>query len=177
MSETAVLRLGHRHARDRRVSTHLCLTARAFGADRVVFPELDDSIRDTVGDVVDRFGGSFRVEQRPDWRPLVREFPGPVLHLTMYGEPHTDVAAELGEGPVLLVVGAGKVPREVYELATRNVAVGHQPHSEIAALAALLDELEGPEALYAKREGAEVEIRPSGSGKDVRHPDRGDDPA
>ena len=34
--EVAVLRLGHRPGRDNRMTTHVGLTARALGADRVI---------------------------------------------------------------------------------------------------------------------------------------------
>ena len=43
---------------------------------------------------------------------------------------------------LLVVVGAEKVPREIYELADYNVGVGSQPHSEISALAILLDRIQ-----------------------------------
>lgn len=32
----AVLRLGHRKKRDARVTTHVCLAARAFGASKII---------------------------------------------------------------------------------------------------------------------------------------------
>lgn len=171
--EVTVLRLGHRAAHDRRISTHVCLTARAFGADRVVIPEADAALVASIEDVVERFGGDFAVETQEAWRPLVREFPGPSLHLTMYGQPHDEVVDELDDPEqALLIVGAEKVPSDVYDLATHNVAVGNQPHSEIAALATVLYELQGAEALYAERPGAEIAIDPSERGKDVRQQDR-----
>jgi tRNA (cytidine56-2'-O)-methyltransferase len=173
MTAVTVLRLGHRPAHDRRISTHVCLTARAFGADRVVIPGADRDLQASVEDVVDRFGGDFALETREAWRPLIREFPGPSLHLTMYGQRHHEVLDELAEPEeVLCVVGAEKVPSEVYDLVTHNVAVGNQPHSEIAALATMLHGLQGPEALYADRPGAEIAIEPSKRGKDVRQLDR-----
>lgn len=173
MTELTVLRLGHRPAHDRRISTHVCLTARAFGADRVVFPEVDDSLRSSVEDVVDRFGGDFQIEEKESWRPLVREFDGPCLHLTMYGARHTQVLEDVDvEDDVLVIVGAEKVPADVYDLATHNVAVGNQPHSEIAALSTVLYKLRGPEVLYEPREGARIRIEPSKEGKDVREVDQ-----
>ncbi len=173
MSGLTVLRLGHRPARDRRISTHVCLTARAFGADRVVFPKLDASLQDTVEDVVERFGGSFAVEERSSWRALLRDFEGPILHLTMYGSPHTEAIEDVQAAEdAMVVVGAEKVPADVYDLATHNVAVGNQPHSEIAALSTVLYELFGSEPLYRDREGAQLVIEPSDRGKDVRHLDR-----
>jgi len=173
-TEVTVLRLGHRPAHDRRISTHVCLTARAFGADRVVLPNADRDLQASVEDVVDRFGGDFELVGDESWRPLIREFPGPSLHLTMYGQRHTEVLAELDEpDEALLVVGAEKVPSEVYDLVTHNVAVGNQPHSEIAALASMLEGIVGSEALYADRPGAEIKIEPAERGKDVRQQDRG----
>jgi tRNA (cytidine56-2'-O)-methyltransferase len=38
----------------------------------------------------------------------------------------------------LLIVGGSKVPREYYEIANCNVAVGNQPHSEVAAISIVL---------------------------------------
>lgn len=169
VDEVSVLRLGHRPQRDKRLTTHLGLTARAFGADRLILTREDAKVAASIEDVAKRFGGGFDVEVREDWRAVIRGFDGPTLHLTMYGEQHTDVLDGL-EAPerVLLVVGAEKVPGDVYELVTHNVAVGNQPHSEVAALATMLYGFRGPEALYADREGAELVIEPSAQGKRVR---------
>lgn len=168
MGEVTVLRLGHRVAHDRRISTHVCLTARAYGADRIVFPEAAEEVRSTLEDVRERFGGTFTVEQEPSWRPLIRDHDGPSLHLTMYGQRHDEALAEIDtDADLLVIVGAEKVPADVYELASHNVAVGNQPHSEVAALGTVLHEICGPEALYEDREGAQIRIRPSREGKQV----------
>ncbi len=63
-----VLRLGHRPQRDKRITTHVCLTARALGARRVRIAEADDSIARTVTGVASRFGGDFAVETGTGWR-------------------------------------------------------------------------------------------------------------
>ena len=66
----------------------------------------------------------------------------------------------------MVIVGAEKVPGEVYEMVNFNVAVGNQPHSEIAALAVFLDR-------YLKRKGLEkdfkgkIKIIPCKKGKKV----------
>ncbi|MHC1589292.1 MAG: RNA methyltransferase, partial [Methermicoccaceae archaeon] len=57
-----------------------------------------------------------------------------------------------------------KVPREVYELSDYNVAVGNQPHSEVAALAVMLDRLL-PHATERTFEDAMLEIEPSNGEK------------
>ena len=64
----SVLRLGHRRERDKRITSHLGLTARAFGADEVVLAgEEDPSALETWRSVTERFGGSFncRYETKP----------------------------------------------------------------------------------------------------------------
>src|SRR5947209_5285614 len=140
----AVLRLGHRPARDKRVTTHVALTARAFGADAVLVSTRDAGLERGLRSVTARFGGPFEVRTGVPWRETLRGWDGPILHLTMYGEPLDDVLPRIPRSAnLLLVVGAEKVPRAVFDLATFNVAVGNQPHSEVAALAVFLDRLLG----------------------------------
>lgn len=138
-----VLRLGHRRARDARLSTHVCLTARAFGAQRVVVAEKDSTLEKTIEDVTKRFGGPFEIRTGVAWKPYLREWKkrGRIVHLTMYGEAFEAVAKKVGGEDVLVVVGSEKVPPDIYDLADFNVAIGNQPHSEVAALAVFLDRL------------------------------------
>ncbi len=65
---------------------------------------------------------------------------------------------------LLVVVGAEKVPREVYEIADYNVGVGNQPHSEVAALAVFLDRLLDGEGLRRDFENAKLRIIPQERG-------------
>ncbi len=165
--EVFVLRLGHRAGRDKRITTHVGLVARAFGARGIFLSgDRDPQVEESLRDVVRRWGGDFLVEYRGDWRRVIREWPGIKVHLTMYGLPFEDRLKEI-KGKVLVIVGAEKVPPEVYELADYNLAVGNQPHSEVGALAVFLYSLLGPGALYKEREGAEVRIVPSERGKRV----------
>ena len=162
-----VLRIGHRPARDKRVTTHIALTARAFGAEKVLVDTRDTSLERTVRDVVRRFGGPFEIETGVTWRRILAEFGGPKVHLTMYGRPLDEVLREFPrQGPLLVVVGAEKVPAALYRLADWNVAVGSQPHSEVAALAVFLDRLFAGEGLRRPFRGR-LRIRPSARGKDV----------
>ena len=140
-----VLRLGHRPGRDKRVTTHVALTARAFGADSVIVSTKDAGLERTLRGVVSRFGGAFEFRTGVPWRGVITSWRGPVVHLTMYGESLEDALPRIPRGPdLLVVVGAEKVPRAVFDLATFNVSVGNQPHSEVAALAVFLDRfLEG----------------------------------
>lgn len=165
--EIVVLRLGHRPARDKRVTTHVCLTARAFGASRVLVSTRDGKVEASVRGVAARFGGGFEIETGVPWRRVLKEWRGTVVHLTMYGEPIDEVLPRIPRGDVLLVVGAEKVPGEVFALADLNVAVGNQPHSEVAALAVFLDRFLGGAGLRRAFRGP-LEILPARRGKVVR---------
>jgi len=68
--EVHVLRLGHRPRRDKRVSTHLALAARAFGARVVYFTTRDEDVGASVRDVVERWGGDFRLEYVENWKEI-----------------------------------------------------------------------------------------------------------
>ena len=169
-----VLRLGHRKDRDKRVTTHVGLVARAFGADGIILAgEYDEKVLKTWRDVTERWGGPFEVKYAESWRKILREWKerrGTIVHLTMYGVPVDDAVRVMKAKEVkniLVVVGAEKVPREVYELADYNVAVGNQPHSEIAALAIFLDRwFEGKE-LEKEFKDWSVRIEPNPRGKTV----------
>src|SRR3989442_8711868 len=161
-----VLRLGHRPARDKRVTTHVALTARALGADAILVSTRDRSLERTVRNVVDRFGGSFAITTGIPWRRTLKEWKGPKVHLTMYGLPLDKAAQRIGRDNLLVVVGAEKVPRDVYDLVDFNVAVGNQPPPEVAALAIFLDRLHGGRSLRGVA-AARVRIRPNPRGKSV----------
>ncbi len=161
-----VLRIGHRPARDKRVTTHVALTARAFGAERVLVDTKDAALEKTVRSLVVRFGGSFEIATGVAWRRVMKEFPGTKVHLTMYGLPLDDVLSKIPREDLLVVVGAEKVPADLYRLADVNVAVGTQPHSEVAALAVFLDRLLDGEGLRRELHGR-LQVRPSARGKDV----------
>lgn len=180
-ADVAVLRLGHRPGRDERTTTHVGLTARALGADRVVLAGHGASRAETIADITERFGGPFAVETTDEPMGWLGDREGAVVHLTMYGLPIQDIEAEVrdshGEGtPLAIVVGAEKVPFDVYERADWNVAVTNQPHSEIASLAVFLDRLfEGRELDQAWLD-ADREVVPQETGKLVeeRESDRTD---
>lgn len=163
-----VVRLGHRPGRDERTTTHVALVARAFGADRVVIPEGAGQASETVGDVCERFGGDIEVVTAS--RPLdhLETATAPIVHLTMYGQPVQSTVEEIAatiDKELIVAVGAGKVPGEVYDLARWNVAVTNQPHSEIAALGVFLDRFTDGAALSTDFEGAAVSVVPSAAGK------------
>lgn len=169
--EVVVFRLGHRPGRDDRMTTHVGLTARALGADRAVFAGDASQAAETVADITARFGGPFAVELTDEPKRVIREFPGTVVHLTMYGLAVQDVESEFrdahAEGSVMVVVGAEKVSFDVYEAADYNVAVTNQPHSEVAGLAVFLDRLFDGRELDRAWEGGDRRVVPTETGKQV----------
>jgi tRNA (cytidine56-2'-O)-methyltransferase len=163
----AVLRLGHRVGRDVRITTHICLAARALGADKVFLSgEKDDSIIRSIEGVVKRWGGKFELEYRKDWRAVIKGWKGKTVHLTMYGEllnQRIELLRE--EGDLLIIVGAEKVPSEVYRNADFNISVSGQPHSEVAALAIFLDRLFEGKELGKEFPNAKLRVIPQAHGK------------
>ncbi|WP_254523252.1 tRNA (cytidine(56)-2'-O)-methyltransferase [Natrinema caseinilyticum] len=172
-SEVAVLRLGHRPGRDERMTTHVGLTARALGADRVLFPDNAGQSLETVTDITDRFGGPFAAECTDSPHGVIRNWEGRVVHLTMYGERVQDVEADIRaahtdeDDALLLVVGSEKVSFDVYEEADWNVAVTNQPHSEVAGLAVFLDRLFEGRELERTWTDADRRVIPMETGKRV----------
>ncbi len=143
-----MLRLGHRPARDKRVTSHLALVARAFGANGFLLEGIcDPSVERTIERANRCWGEALgHYECNVSGKRLVREWKkegGEVIHLTMYGVPFWEVidVIRASPKPKLVVVGAEKVERYYYDEADYNVSVGLQPHSEIAALAIFLDRL------------------------------------
>ena len=166
MPEVYVLRLGHRPERDKRISTHVALTARAFGAKGIYFDKYDESVFNSIRDVVDRWGGDFFIEVA-NWKKLLKEFDGLKVHLTMYGIPLPEKLDEIKRAEkVLVIVGAEKVPREVFELSDLNISIGTQPHSEVAALAVFLEKVLGV-VFDLKFDNAKIRVIPSERGKIV----------
>ncbi len=168
-----VLRLGHRGDRDKRISTHVALTARALGADKIIFTVEDKDVDSSVKKVVENWGGDFKFTVEKNWRRYIREFKnrGIVVHLTMYGANVNEIMPEIRElskdKDILVIVGAEKVPKDVYELADYNISIGNQPHSEVAALAIFLDRLFEGKTLYRDFENAKIKIIPSNDKKVV----------
>ena len=140
--KSEVLRLGHRFFRDARISTHLALTARAFGADKIVYDVNATDVKDSVDAVTESWGGDFKVEFIDNPKKYITDFQGTTCHLTMYGELVNDVLPQVQKADnVLVIVGGNKVPADIYDLVDFNIGCGSQPHSEVAALAVFLDRL------------------------------------
>lgn len=131
--------------------------------------EEDPRLEEGIGDIVERWGGEFSIEYDSNWRGVVKQWKGNIVHLTMYGIPVEDGAPMISETeePLLVVVGGPKVPRDMYEHATWNVSVTNQPHSEVSALAIFMLLLQGEDALKHDFAGGSIKISPSERGKCV----------
>jgi tRNA (cytidine56-2'-O)-methyltransferase len=140
-----VLRLGHRAARDKRISTHCALVARALGADSLIYTgQRDSEMEASVRRVSEQWGGEFSIEHATSWRKVLKDFRGGSVHLTMYGLPIQQKIGEIRKQKNLLVlIGGEKVPMEIYHAADWNIAVTSQPHSEVGALSIFLHEFFG----------------------------------
>lgn len=171
MKRIVLLRLGHRPERDKRITTHVGLTARLLGAEGMLLASDDPGIVQTLEDVVQRWGGDFYVKNNVNFKQEIKEWKasgGKVCHLSMYGVNLPEVTSELKKcEQLMLVVGAEKVPPEVYQYADWNVAVGSQPHSEVTAVAITMDRIAESEPLEREFPNAELKIMPSERGKQV----------
>lgn len=167
-----VLRIGHRISRDKRITTHVALVARAFGADKIIIDTKDNKIEDNVRSICARFGGDFKIESGVDKKKIIKEWGGVIVHLTMYGEKLNKSIDEIGKNKdLLIIIGAEKVPPQIYEMADFNVSVGNQPHSEVAALAVFLDRY-NMGRWNEKQFNGKIEIIPSNKGKKVVSKDK-----
>ena len=175
--EIEILRLSHRLPRDERISTHVALVARAFGASSITYTGQHDSgLEDSVKRICDRWGGKapaghFSITYEKSAIPFIKRKKKEgfaIIHTTMYGLPVQEKLSELKQKKLLIVVGSEHVPGQVYQLADLNIAVTSQPHSEVAALAIILDRLMGGKELEPRDFGGKVHIVPSARGKNVR---------
>lgn len=167
-----VIRIGQRLVRDDRVTTHVALVSRAFGTEKIFMTEINPEIKDTLEKINKTWGGNFVVEFIDKWKTIVKKKKDEgfkIVHLSMYGESINDAQENLRkEENLLIIVGAKKVPREIYELANYNIGIGSQPHSEISALAILLDRIQKGKQFEKEFPNAKRKIIPTKNGKNVQ---------
>jgi tRNA (cytidine56-2'-O)-methyltransferase len=176
--EIVVLRLGHRLPRDERISTHVALVARAFGAAAITYTGQHDSgLELSVSRIVENWGGRtvsgsrFSVSYEKSAVSAIKNYKKngfSVIHLTMYGVPIQGALPVIkSREKLLVVVGSEAVPTEIYQLADFNISITSQPHSEVAALAIALDRLMEGRELEERDFGGKLKIEPSERGKRV----------
>ena len=179
--EIVVLRWGHRPQRDIRLTSHVALASRAFGASGFLLSDTaDEHLKTTIEKVTKTWGGNFRFDMGMPWKKAVEEWKakgGMVVHLTIYGEniQTSDVLNKVKNGgkDVLLLVGSQKVPPEFFssKISDFNVSIGNQPHSECAAVAVFLDRFFEGKELSGVFEDAKLRVSPQERGKkiEVKH--------
>ena len=125
MSDIWIMRIGHRPERDKRVTTHVALSSRALGAKGIYVDTEDPKLEENIRSVVDRFGGDYSIKTGVTWKEATKDFNGKVVHLTMYGSRVDEVLPKIPKDEdIMIIVGAEKVPPEVYQRADFNVSVG-----------------------------------------------------
>ena len=172
-----VMRIGYRVGRDPRINTHLGLVSRALGADEfLVSGDKDHKMFETINQVTRTFGGKFQTSHIDEPIKWIKKFKsgelgskkGTVIHLTMYGEDHRKISKKIPKNrPLAIIVGGAKVPSTIYRIADYNVSVGNQPHSEVAALALLLDRLQDGNSVDQDFKNPKLKIVPDLKTKNV----------
>jgi len=176
MQRIVVLRWGHRF-RDERLTTHVALTARAFGASGLILADVRDrKIQTTAEKVASQWGGSFDFKMGIPWKQAIKEWKqndGIVVHLTAYGEniQTSDILQRIkaSKKNLMVIVGSQKVPSEFFskKISDFNVAIGNQPHSECSSLAVFLDRFFEGDTLKKEFEGWKIKVEPAQHGKHV----------
>jgi tRNA (cytidine56-2'-O)-methyltransferase len=177
MQKIIVLRWGHRPQRDQRLTTHVALTARVFGAHGFLLSDVEDKkIKNTIEKVIENWGGVFFFEMGKKWKKIVKEWKsegGTIVHLTAYGEniDCSDVLQRIKntEKNILIIVGSKKVPKDFFRdtVSDFNVAIGNQPHSECVSLAIFLDRYFEGKELVKGFENSKIKIIPQKRGKKI----------
>ncbi|MDD4049473.1 MAG: tRNA (cytidine(56)-2'-O)-methyltransferase [Candidatus ainarchaeum sp.] len=167
-----ILKLDHRPLRDKRITTHCALVSRAFNADEFYYSGIEDNVFEkNIISISDQWGGKFNAKYIELPETFVDEFKGVIIHLTMYGEQIVEkiefIKKDFKTKDLLIIVGGPKVDKFYYQKANYNISVTNQPHSEVAALAIILNFL-NPTALYVdKFKNNKIKLEPAEKGKKV----------
>lgn len=166
-----VLRLNHRIARDKRLSTHVALTARAFLADKLYYSGQHDlNFEESINKVTEKFGSNFSINYLENPIKFIQENKQKftIIHLTCYGLNIKDKIDEIRKNKnLIIIVGGEKVEPIFYKLAKYNISVTQQPISEVSALAVFLHLLNKGKELKNEFKNAKLKIIPMESGKKV----------
>ena len=170
-----LLRLGHRIHRDHRTTTHCALVARAFGSSEMYYcGNEDDSLQSSIEKVNESWGGDFSISFVKSWKSFINKCKREnnfVILCTMYGKNIPDLESELrsilDNHDIMIIIGSEKIPPELINLSDINVAISNQPHSEVAALAILLDRLFQGKQLDLKFTNSKLNIIPQKKGKSI----------
>lgn len=164
-----VLRLNHRIGRDIRITTHVALVSRAFGASGMYYTgQRDNSLEKSTNNINPVWGGNFFIEHIDDLNAFFEKNKAKMVHLTMYGlSVDTEIEKIRKNKDLMIIVGGEKVPTEIYFKADYNIAIGNQPHSEVSALAVFLHEYFKGKELKQVFSDAKRTIIPTKAGKKI----------
>lgn len=165
-----VLRLNHRIFRDKRITSHVALTARAFLADKLYYSgEKDSNFEQSIMKVCKQFGSNFKVEYCKNPIEFVKENKNKftIVHLTCYGLNVRNHVNKLKNKNLIIIVGGEKVEPIYYKLADFNIAITKQPISEVSALAIFLHLLNNGKELNYEFKNTKLKILESEKGKKV----------
>lgn len=154
----------------------MILVARAFGAKGVFVEGGDEDLIKRIERIKEIWGGNyFQVKNVHDGKDIVRAWKGDIIHLTMYGLNLSEHEARLSaiKEPMLIVVGGSKVDGWYYANSTLNLAIGNQPHSEVAALSIFLDRVYKGKQLDLHFVDSKIDVIPTERGKRVVKDDSG----
>ena len=68
-----VVRIGQRVVRDDRVTTHVALVSRSFGAEKIYMTEVNPEIKETLDKINKTWGGNFEIEFIEKWKAIVKK--------------------------------------------------------------------------------------------------------
>ncbi len=166
-----ILRLNHRINRDKRLSTHVALTARAFLADKLYYSgEKDSGYELSINKVTAKFGSKFTINYLENPVNFIKQNKDKfsIVHLTCYGLNVEDKIKEIKKKKnLIIVVGGEKVEPVYYHLADYNLSITQQPISEVSALAIFLHLLNNGKELKHEFKDANLKIVPVEKGKKV----------
>ncbi len=172
MHVVEILRLSHRIYRDKRISSHIALTCRAFNCSKMYYSgQKDSSLENTLIEINKRFGSGFQIEYTKNPEKLIEEKKKnnyKIIHLTMYGIPiKNKIKGVRKYKKILIIIGSEHVPGVYYKISDFNISITNQPISELSALTIFLHEYFQGEELNTGFENAKMKIMPSEKGKKI----------
>ncbi|MDE1832845.1 MAG: tRNA (cytidine(56)-2'-O)-methyltransferase [Candidatus Micrarchaeota archaeon] len=156
---------------DYRVRLNMCLTARAFGAAKIVFiGRRDGRISKYIARLNSKWGGMFKVDFSSNAGNTIRSFSKyKKIYLTMFGTPLKQVEYMLKTYKnILLIVTARDWEGQLAKLTDFNVSITNQPHAQVASIAIFLHEFFNGRELAIQFQNAKYKAIPKPKGAQIR---------